>query len=114
MRTGSTHSSLWAIACLLMFSSAASGVNLAISIGVRETGTIAPIGADGGVANSIEWVNRDGLLLPLDGSFHTFTYNFGTDPVAFFFGTQPAGGQPNRLDGTRGTLEHIRIRNTNG
>jgi hypothetical protein len=114
MRTGIHRLFLWPIACLSVFSSAASGVNLAISIGVRETGTSAPIGADGGVANSIEWVNRDGLLLPLDGAFHTFTFNFGTDPVAYFFGTQPAGGQPNRLDGTRGTLEHIRIRNTNG
>ena len=92
----------------------ARAVNLAISIGVRETGTSAPIGGDGGTANSIEWVNRDGLTLPLDGAFHTFTFNFGTDPVAFFFGTQPPGGQPNRLDGTRGTLEHVRIRNTDG
>ena len=92
----------------------ARAVNLAISIGVRETGTSAPIGGDGGAANAIEWVNRDGLMLPLDGAFHTFTFNFGTDPVAFFFGTQPAGGQPNRLDGTRGTLEHVRIRNIDG
>jgi hypothetical protein len=53
-------------------------------------------------------------MLPLDGAFHTFTFNFGTDPVAFFFGTQPAGGQPNRLDGTRGVLEHVRIRNIDG
>ena len=90
----------------------ARAVNLAISIGVRETGTTAPIGGDGGTANSIEWVNRDGVLLPLDGTFHTLTFHFGTDPVAFFFGTQPPNGQPNRLDGTRGTLEHVRIRNT--
>ena len=94
--------------------SSARAVNVAISIGVRETGSTAQIGGDGGTANSIEWVNRDGLVLPLDGQFHTFTFNFGTDPVAFFFGTQPTGGQPNRLDGTRGTLEHVRIRNIDG
>ena len=99
---------------VLALSTPAAAVNLAISVGVRETGTTAQIGGDGGTANSIEWVNRDGLMLPLDGAFHTFTFNFGTDPVAFFFGTQPAGGQPNRLDGTRGTLEHIRIRNVDG
>jgi hypothetical protein len=99
-----------ALACC----SSALAVNLRISIGVRETGTSAPIGGDGGVANSIEWVNRDGLTLPLDGAFHTFTFNFGTDPVNFFAGTQPPGGLPNRLDGTRGTLEHVRIRNFDG
>jgi hypothetical protein len=93
---------------------AAPAVNLAISIGVRETGTTAPIGGDGGTANAIEWVNRDGLMLPLDGAFHTFTFNFGTDPVLFFSGTQPTGGAPNRLDGTRGVLEHVRIRNVDG
>ena len=108
--------STWGATVAVLFLSCASAraVNLAISIGVRETGTTAPIGGDGGTNNSIEWVNRDGLTLPLDGAFHTFTFNFGTDPVAFFFGTQPAGGQPNRLDGTRGTLEHVRIRNTDG
>src|SRR5688572_22538866 len=101
-------------AAVLAFCTPARAVDLAISIGVRETGTSAQIGGDGGTANSIEWVNRDGQMLPLDGAFHTFTFNFGTDPVAFFFGTQPAGGQPNRLDGTRGTLEHVRIRNVDG
>jgi hypothetical protein len=108
----STALAVTAVAALCV--SPARAVNLAISIGVRETGTSAPIGGDGGTNNSIEWINRDGLTLPLDGVFHTFTFNFGTDPVNFFAGTQPPGGAPNVLDGTRGTLEHVRIRNIDG
>jgi hypothetical protein len=109
-----TVSAALVCAAMLLICAPARGVNLAISIGVRETGTTAPIGGDGGTANSIEWINRDGLTLPLDGTFHTFTFNFGTDPVNFFAGTQPPGGAPNQLDGTRGTLEHVRIRNIDG
>ena len=101
-------------AAVLAAARSSYAVDLAISIGVRETGTAAPVGGDGGTNNSIEWVRRDGQLLSLDGTYQTFTFNFGTDPVAFFSGTQPGGGQPNRLDGTRGVLEHIRIRNVDG
>jgi hypothetical protein len=96
-----------AAAVLLGMSSFASAANLAISLGVRETGTSAAIGANGGTAGTIEWVNLDGLTLPLDGLFHTFTFNFGTDPVTGFTGNGV-------LDGTRGVLEHVRIRNIDG
>jgi len=94
-------------AAVLGISSFAGAANLAISIGVRETGTAAAIGANGGTAGTIEWVNLDGLTLPLDGAFHTFTFNFGTDPVTGFTGNGV-------LDGTRGVLEHVRIRNIDG
>jgi hypothetical protein len=94
-------------AALFGMTSLAGAANLAISIGVRETGTAAAIGANGGTAGTIEWVNLDGLTLPLDGAFHTFTFNFGTDPVTGFTGNGV-------LDGTRGVLEHVRIRNIDG
>jgi hypothetical protein len=88
---------------------------LAISIGVRESGvSTVPIGGNGTAAGSIEFVNLDGQTLNADGQWHTFTWNFGTDPVSFFAGTQPAGGADNRLDGIWGALEHLRVRNTGG
>jgi hypothetical protein len=97
-------------AALFGMTSLAGAANLAISIGVRETGTAAAIGDNGGTANGIEFVNLDGLTLPIDGAFHTMQINFGTDPVTAFAGATANGV----LDGTRGVLEHIRIRNIDG
>lgn len=96
------------------FASSASA-QFAISIGVRETGvSTQPIGGNGGATGSIEFVNLDGQTLNADGTWQTFTWNFGTDPVSFFAGTQPAGGAPNVLDGVWGALEHLRVRNSGG
>lgn len=95
------------IAGLWLWIPGALGADLRISIGVRETGTAALIGGDGGTTGPIEWVRLDGLILPLDGQFHTFAINFGTDPVTGFTGD-------GILNGTRGTLENVRIRNING
>lgn len=92
-----------------------ASAQFAISIGVRESGvSTQPIGGNGGATGSIEFVNLDGQTLQADGNWHTFTWNFGTDPVNFFAGTQPSGGAPNQLDGTWGALEHLRFRNTGG
>lgn len=105
---------------------ASSGVALAqtfaVSMGVRETQWTDPvvIGGNGGPGvtgqpnSSIEFINRDGLTLVADGTWQTFTFNFGADPVAFFAGTQPTGGAANALDGTNGTFESIRFRNSSG
>ena len=60
---------------------AANAQTFAISLGIRETNTAAPIGGDGGTANGIEFVNLDGQTLTLDGTWQTFTFNFGTDSV---------------------------------
>jgi len=57
-----------------------------ISIGVRETGTSAAIGDDGGTTGGIEWVNLDGQSIIADGLWHQYTWNFGTDPVTNFSG----------------------------
>ncbi len=84
-----------------------------ISIGVRETGSTGSIGSNGGTTGAIEWINLDGQTLTADGTFQTFTFNFGTDPVAYFAGST-AGGTNGVLDGTRGVLEHIRITQSSG
>ncbi|MBN1125359.1 MAG: PEP-CTERM sorting domain-containing protein [Sedimentisphaerales bacterium] len=88
---------------------AAAGV-LGISLGIRETGTTEPIGGNGGASGGIEWIDLDGQSLTLDGTWQQFTFDFGSAGVTAF-----AGGTANGvLDGTRGTLEHIRIRNIDG
>lgn len=98
---------LIAVLGLLIVADSASAVSVRVSIGVRETGTAAAVGGNGGAIGPIEWIRLDQLSLPLDGQFHTFTFNFGSDPVAAFTGNGV-------LNGTRGTLEHIRIRNFDG
>ena len=83
---------------------------LQVSIGVRETGTTAAVGANGGTAGGIEWVNIDGQNLTLDGTWQTFTFDIANDALTAFAGTTANG----TLDGTRGVLESIRIRNSGG
>ncbi|MBN1816561.1 MAG: PEP-CTERM sorting domain-containing protein [Sedimentisphaerales bacterium] len=87
-----------------------AGAGLAISIGVRETGTAEPIGGNGGAANGIEFIDMDAQTLTLDGTWQQFTFNFGSAAVSPFAGATANGV----LDGTRGVLEHIRIRNVDG
>jgi len=82
----------------------------AISIGVRETGTTAPIGGNGGSSGGIEFINLDGQTLTLDGTWQQFTFDFGSASINPFAGATANGA----LDGTRGVLEHIRIRNVDG
>lgn len=94
----------------LVVASAAAHAQLSISLGIRETGTSAAIGANGGTSGGIEWVNLDGQTLNLDGTWQQFTFNFGTDALTAFAGASANGA----LDGTKGTIEHIRIRNTGG
>jgi hypothetical protein len=81
-----------------------------ISLGIRETGSAAAIFDNGGTLNGIEWVNRDGQTLTADGTWQLFTFTPATDTLTGF-----AGGTANSLlDGTRGTIEHIRILNDEG
>lgn len=74
-----------------------------ISIGVRDNGTTAAIGGNGGGSGAIEWINLDGQTLVLDGTWQLFTFNFATDPITGFTGNGV-------LDNATGTLEHIRIK----
>jgi hypothetical protein len=92
----------------------AQAPTLQISIGVRETGfaggTFNGTGTNGGASGGIEWVARDVQTLVLDGTWQQFTFNLTTDPILAFAGASANGV----LDGTFGTLEHVRILNSTG
>jgi hypothetical protein len=101
-----------AIAVLLAITASVSaGVpqTLSISIGLRETNTAQDIGANGGTAGPIEWVNLDGQTLVLDGTWQLFTFDLAAGPITGFTGN-------GILESTtgRGTLEHIRYKSNGG
>ncbi len=54
---------------------------LQISLGIRETNTTGPIGANGGTANGIEWVDLDGQTLVADNQWHQYTFTLSSDTV---------------------------------
>lgn len=90
-----------------------ASAQLQLSIAVRETGAgggaaFTGIGDNGGAVGGIEWVNRDGQTLTLDGTWQQFTFTLATDPILAFAGATANGV----LDGTYGVLEHIRIKST--
>lgn len=97
----------------LVLASAASA-QLQVSIGVRETGfaggAFTTIGANGGATGGIEWVNRDGQTLVLDGTWQQFTFNLTTDPIVGFAGASANG----TLEGAYGTIECVRLLNAAG
>ena len=95
------------LALVIGLAGVASAGTVAVSLGIRETGTTEPIGGNGGASGSIEWIDLDGQTLTLDGTWQQFNFDFGTAAVAGFTGN-------GAIDGTRGTLEHIRIRNVGG
>lgn len=76
--------------------------NLAISLGVRETGSTANIGEPGGAVGQIEWVDKDNQQLVLDGTWQYFQFDLKTAPLAGF-----TGDGAWQVDA--GTIEHIRI-----
>jgi hypothetical protein len=100
------------LATLVLFCIATSvdAATLAISLGVRETGSSGPIFGDGGTANGIEWVNLDGQSLTTDGTWQLFTFTPAVDALSAFAGATANG----ILDQDWGTIEHIRIRNIDG
>lgn len=84
--------------------------SITLSLGIRETGSVEPIGGNGGSSGGIEWVNIDANVVPLDGGWHQVTVDLRNATLTAF-----AGATANSMyDGTRGTIEHIRIRNTDG
>ena len=101
-----------AVALGLSASASAQVPSISFSLGVRESGTTAPVGGNGGTANGIEQVGRAGgvdtNVIPLDGIERTFTFTFGTDPVTAFAGTTADG----TLDGTRGAIENFFFSNS--
>jgi hypothetical protein len=93
--------------CGASFVASASAQSIAVSLGVRETGTEEPIGADGGINDGIEWVNRDLTSIPLDGGWHLFSVSFPGAALTPFAGTTADG----LYSTTRGVLEHLRLFN---
>ena len=95
------------VLCLLIAAPLLAQPTLEISLGIRETGSTVAIGADGGSSGSLEWVNLDGQTLTLDGTWQTFTFDMDMATITAFTGD-------GILDGTAGTIEHIRIKNAGG
>lgn len=95
---------------VVVLAGSASAQSIAVSVGVRETGSVAPLGADGGTSGGIEWVNRDLNIVPLDGAWHQVTVDFPNGVLTPFAGLNANG----MWDTVRGTFEQIRIRNTQG
>jgi hypothetical protein len=94
---------------------AAWAQSLALSIGIRETeaaggATGGPAFANGGTLGGIEFINRDGQLLSLDGTWQLFTFTPASDPILAFAGTTANS----ILEGAWGTLEMLRIANVDG
>jgi hypothetical protein len=87
----------------------AAAASLLMSIGIRETGNPNNllVGANGGAANGIEFVNRDGQTLNADGTWQRFVFTPLTDPLTAFAGTTANA----MLDDDWGVLEHVRIAN---
>jgi hypothetical protein len=90
--------------------SSLDAATMSVSIGVRETNSAGAVFGNGGSANGIEWVNRDGQSLTLDGTWQLFTFTPSTDTLLGFAGTTANSA----LDFDWGTLEHIRVLNNNG
>jgi hypothetical protein len=87
----------------------ADAASLLVSIGIRETGNPNNqlVGTNGGSANGIEFVNRDGQTLTADGTWQRFVFTPLTDPLTAFAGATANG----MLDNDWGVLEHIRFGN---
>jgi hypothetical protein len=109
MRLSITHVLIPGLIVSLVAALPAQAASLLVSIGVRETGNPNNllIGANGGSANGIEFINRDGQTLTADGTWQRFAFTPLTDPLTAF-----AGATANAvLDNDWGTLEHIRLGN---
>lgn len=83
-----------------------ASAQLKISLGIRETGSTAAIGENGGSGGSIEWVDIDNQELTLDGTWQRFVFDLDALPLTPFTGDGV-------LDGAAGTIEHIRIAASN-
>lgn len=101
-----------AVVCTGVFGAAAQAANMAVSIAVRETGNDVAVGADGGTANGIEWIHLDGFSVPIDGAYHTLTFDFSAHAVTPFAGSTADGTLA--AANNKGVLEHIRVLNVDG
>jgi len=84
---------------------------LRLAVGIRETGTLADVGADGGAGGTIEWIGAasdvsgapQGVIVePMPGVWQTFYFNPQTDPI------HPMTGDGVIFSATgKGTLEQL-------
>ncbi|QDV27643.1 hypothetical protein Q31a_60360 [Aureliella helgolandensis] len=95
------------LTCALVSTSQAA---LTVSLGVRETGGAGPAGSNAGAAGGIEWLDLDGQSFAFDGAWHTLSWDLGDTSVTAFAGATADG----TLDGTWGSIEHLRILNSDG
>lgn len=96
----------------LSLATIAEAASMKVSIGIRETNSAGTIFDNGGTANGIEFVNRDGQTLVADGTWQLFTFTPASDPLIGF-----AGATANSVleDGHEwATLENIRVLNDEG
>lgn len=89
--------------------------SLSLSISIRETqqgggSSGGPVFSNGGSSGGLEFVKLDGQTLVADGTWQLFTFTPSVDPLTAF-----AGSTANSiLEGEWGTLDSIRIRNSDG
>jgi hypothetical protein len=98
-------------AALWLAPASALAADIQVSIGVRETGTTADIGDDGGVNNGIEWIDRDLNNITLDGTWQLVTFDLANPNSVLAFAGATADSI---LAAGKGTLEHIRLKNADG
>ncbi|MEX0937622.1 MAG: PEP-CTERM sorting domain-containing protein [Pirellulales bacterium] len=101
-----------ALAICALNASSLHAANLAISLGIRETGGAGPEFSNAGTTGGIEFVNLDGQSLIVDGTWQTFTFTPATDMLTAFAGTTADSSLEPGI--VFAALEHIRIRNTDG
>jgi len=81
-----------------------------VALGLRETGSSAGCGGNGGTLNGIEWIGftnptgpPGGILIDQKDQWVEVVFDPRNDPIRAFAGLTANGV----LDGTTGTLEHI-------
>jgi hypothetical protein len=92
---------------------------LRVTLGIRETGTSAPLGGDGGMTGAIEWVGaaskigsapQGKLLTGIPGVWQTLVFDPAVDPILSFNMGDGILSSPTG----KGTLEHLAFSSTGG
>ena len=88
--------------------------SLLVTLGVRETGTTAEVGEDGGTDGGIEWVGANNhisgapqgkLLTSQPGVWQTIVFDPLSDPILAFAGPTADGTLSSATN--KGTFEHL-------
>jgi uncharacterized lipoprotein YddW (UPF0748 family) len=97
-----------------------AGASLRVSLGIRETGTTAAVGANGGTSGALEWIGpaarynnaapQGKLLAAASGVWQTLVFDPLSDPV---LATSTGDGVISSPTG-KGTFEHLAFSSTGG